>query len=112
MASNRESSEWPNRINPGLPKGHSELNRSGLLPDVPSNSMLHRSRDVGEMGGEGWWLSCNKNPNRPGLACIKPAESDLTMVLCRGLLEAWVQPDNHHRGRRRLKTRSQSQSSE
>ncbi|KAJ7134177.1 hypothetical protein C8R44DRAFT_729663 [Mycena epipterygia] len=109
MASNRESSKWPNGINPGLtwinpglPKGHSELNRSGLLPDVPSNSTLHRSRDVGEMGGEGWWLSCNKNPNRPGLACIKPAESDPTMVLCKGLLEAWVQPDNHHRGCRRL----------
>ncbi|KAJ7139008.1 hypothetical protein C8R44DRAFT_727127 [Mycena epipterygia] len=96
MASNRESSEWPNGINPGLPKGHSELNRSGLLPG--------ELRDVGEMGGEGWWLSRNKNLNRPGLACIKPAESDPTMVLCKGLLEAWVQPDNHHRGRHRLKT--------
>ncbi|KAJ7120312.1 hypothetical protein C8R44DRAFT_737133 [Mycena epipterygia] len=79
-------------INPGLPTGH----------NVPSNSTLHRSRDVGEMGGEGWWLSHNKNPNHPGLACIKPTESNPTMVLCRGLLEAWVQLDNHHQGRRRL----------
>ncbi|KAJ7089090.1 hypothetical protein C8R44DRAFT_751527 [Mycena epipterygia] len=94
MASNRESSEWPNGINPGLPKGHSKLNRSGLL--------LGESRDVGEVGGEGWWLSRNKNPNRPGLACIKPAESDPTMVLYRDLLEAWVQPNSHHRGRHRL----------
>ncbi|KAJ7105022.1 hypothetical protein C8R44DRAFT_746261 [Mycena epipterygia] len=82
------------------PKIHSAMVEPST--DVPSNSTLHRSRDVGEMGGEGWWLSRNKNPNRPGLACIKPAESDPTIVLCRGLLEAWVQPDNHHRGRCRL----------